>query len=345
MFHALKFENIEDIRVKEFVSIIKELLKAQSKIDNIELKITTEIEDAFISGKIDVCGKDISKFSEKQWSDFRGKNISMIFQEPMTSLNPMMKVGDQISEVLKIHGLVKSKKDAKSKVITMLDEVGIANPEVRYNSYPHELSGGMRQRVMIAMAVICEPSLLIADEATTALDVGTEAQILKLIKNMCRIHSMSAVVITHNMDVVAEICDYVYVMYMGRIIEHTDVKSLFECPSHPYTRGLLSSIPHIGENPEYLTTIPGNIPELGKELKGCDFCLRCSDDERICFFEKPNERQIAERHFVSCHLRTSEPTQLLESLCNLSIQRTANSSYKDYSLGSSPFCSLYLITY
>lgn len=250
----------------------------------------------------DMAGQiDLASLSEKKLRKLCGSRIGMIFQEPMTSLNPMMKVGEQISEVLQIHGLAKNKNDAKSRVIAMLDEVGIANPEARYNSYPHELSGGMRQRVMIAMAVICNPSLLIADEATTALDVHTEAQILKLIKNMCDAHSMSAVVITHNMDVVAELCDYVYVMYMGRIIEHTDVKSLFECPSHPYTRGLLSSIPHIGANPEYLPTIPGNIPELGKEPKGCDFCLRCSDDERICFFEKPKERQITEKHFVSCH--------------------------------------------
>ena len=248
----------------------------------------------------DGSSKELTSLKEKELRKLCGSGISMIFQEPMTSLNPLMRVGDQVSEALLIHRMVKNRSEAKSKVVAMLDEVGIAEPALRYNAYPHELSGGMRQRVMIAMAVICEPQLLIADEPTTALDVTIEAQILKLIRGMCQARNMSALVITHNMDVVAKLCDEVYVMYMGRIVERAGVKQLFERPAHPYTRGLLSSIPAIGVNPEYLHTIPGNIPEVGKNPVGCDFCLRCSDDIRKCFFEKPEECMVEEGHYARC---------------------------------------------
>ncbi len=243
---------------------------------------------------------DLTKLGEKELRKMCGPEISMIFQEPMTSLNPMIRIGDQVAEPLLIHKLVKNKKEAGEKAIRLLKEVGIPDPELRYRSYPHELSGGMRQRVMIAMAMICEPKLLIADEPTTALDVTIEAQILKLIRQMCEARNMSAVVITHNMGVVSELCDSVYVMYMGRIMERASVRELFKNPAHPYTKGLLSSIPRIGANPEYLKAIPGNIPEVGKETVGCEFCLRCSEDERRCFFERPEETRISEGHFASC---------------------------------------------
>ncbi len=250
--------------------------------------------------------KDLLLLKEKELRTLCGSKIGMVFQEPMTSLNPMMRIGDQVAEVLLIHKLVRSRKEAKDKVIGILREVGIPEPELRYRSYPHELSGGMRQRVVIAMAMICEPGLLIADEPTTALDVTIEAQILKLIRQMCTSYHMSALIITHNMGVVAEICDYVYVMYMGRIMERAPKDMLFKDPLHPYTRGLLSSIPRIGANPEYLSTIPGNIPEIGKEIVGCEFGLRCSDDERRCFFERPVERDAGGGHYVSC-FNYSEP--------------------------------------
>ncbi|MCR5773504.1 MAG: ABC transporter ATP-binding protein [Lachnospiraceae bacterium] len=243
---------------------------------------------------------DLTGLRENKLRKMCGPKIGMIFQEPMTSLNPMMRIGDQVAEVLLIHKLVKNRAEAAEKVIRLLGEVGISDPGLRYRSYPHELSGGMRQRVMIAMAVICEPDLLIADEPTTALDVTVEAQILKLIRRMCGSYHMSAIMITHNMGVVSEICDSVYVMYMGRIMERAAVSQLFERPLHPYTKGLLSSIPRIGANPEYLETIPGNIPELGKEAVGCDFCIRCSEDEHRCFFEHPQEEDAGEGHFVSC---------------------------------------------
>ena len=244
---------------------------------------------------------DLAGQKEKELRSLCGSDISMVFQEPMTTLNPLMRIGDQVGEPLLIHHLVKNREEMKSRVIKLLYEVGIPEPELRYRAWPHELSGGMRQRVVIAMAAVCDPKLFIADEPTTALDVTIEAQILALMKGMCEKHSMSAIVITHNMRVVARICDYVYVMYMGRIMEQATAAQLFSNPVHPYTRGLLSSVPDIRGNPEYLTTIPGSIPELKKDPKGCEFCLRCSDDIRDCFFTLPELRRVEEGHYVRCH--------------------------------------------
>ncbi len=244
---------------------------------------------------------DLLSLKEKELRKRCGTDVAMIFQEPMTSLNPMMRIGDQISEVLKIHKLEVDPKKAKERVIKMLDSVGIPQAASRYDSWPHELSGGLRQRVMIAMAMICSPKLLIADEATTALDVTTQAQILKLIRRMCQESDMSAIVITHNMGVVSALCDYVYVMYLGAIMEQAPVKELFENPLHPYTRGLLSSIPKVGDNPEYLDTIPGDIPITNSAYQGCEFCIRCSDDIKNCFFEKPLLKEAGKDHFVRCH--------------------------------------------
>ncbi len=245
---------------------------------------------------------DLAQLSEKDIRKRCGTDVAMIFQEPMTSLNPMMCIGDQIKEVLMIHKLEKTPTKAKERVIKMLDAVGIKDPAVRYNAWPHELSGGMRQRVMIAMAMIGSPKLLIADEPTTALDVSIESQILKLIRSMCDEYSMSALVITHNMGVVSTLCDYVYVMYLGTIMEQAPVKELFRNPMHPYTRGLLSSIPKLGNNPEFLETIPGNIPVMRSNFPGCEFCLRCSEDIQKCFFEEPALKKAGNDHYVRCHV-------------------------------------------
>ncbi len=245
---------------------------------------------------------DLVSLKEKDIRKRCGTDVAMVFQEPMTSLNPMMCIGDQIKEVLTIHKLEKNADKARARVVEMLDAVGIPDPSVRYRAWPHELSGGLRQRAMIAMAMIGSPKLLIADEPTTALDVTTEAQILKLIRKMCEAYTMSALVISHNMGVVSTLCDYVYVMYMGTIMEQAPTKELFKNPIHPYTRGLLSSIPRIGDNPEYLETIPGSIPVKRGKFPGCEFCLRCSDDIKKCFFEKAELKDVGNDHFVRCHV-------------------------------------------
>ncbi len=213
-------------------------------------------------GSIRFEDQDLTRLSDKELRKICGNDISMIFQEPMTSLNPVLKVGRQVRETLLVHNPTMSKAEAKQRVVEMFQRVGIPEAEKRYDCYPHELSGGLRQRVMIAMAMVCKPKLLIADEPTTALDVTIEAQILRLMKELRDETGMSVLIITHNMGVVAEICDYVYVMYAGKIMEQAETFELFDHTMHPYTKGLLDSIPRIGQNAERLHTIPGVVPNL-----------------------------------------------------------------------------------
>ena len=254
-----------------------------------------------VGGSIDFCGKDLTKTGVKDYAKIRGKEISMIFQEPMTSLNPVVKVGKQVMEAIILHEKI-SKEEAKMRVIEIFNEVGIPEAEKRFNSYPHELSGGLRQRVMIGMAMICKPKLLIADEPTTALDVTIEAQILKLMKKLCESVGTSIIMITHNMGVVAEICDYVYVMYAGRVVESTLTKTLFNETAHPYTNGLLKSIPTIGKKQDRLYTIKGNVPNILNLPKGCRFVDRCDYAQDICFSSRPADEYIKDNHMVSCFL-------------------------------------------
>ena len=211
-------------------------------------------------GSIRFEDQDLTRLSDKELRKICGNDISMIFQEPMTSLNPVLKVGRQVRETLLVHNPTMSKAEAKQRVVEMFQRVGIPEAEKRYDCYPHELSGGLRQRVMIAMAMVCKPKLLIADEPTTALDVTIEAQILRLMKELRDETGMSVLIITHNMGVVAEICDYVYVMYAGKIMEQAETFELFDHTMHPYTKGLLDSIPRIGQNAERLHTIPVQQP-------------------------------------------------------------------------------------
>ena len=211
-------------------------------------------------GSIRFEDQDLTRLSDKELRKICGNDISMIFQEPMTSLNPGLKVGRQVRETLLVHNPTMSKAEAKQRVVEMFQRVGIPEAEKHYDCYPHELSGGLRQRVMIAMAMVCKPKLLIADEPTTALDVTIEAQILRLMKELRDETGMSVLIITHNMGVVAEICDYVYVMYAGKIMEQAETFELFDHTMHPYTKGLLDSIPRIGQNAERLHTIPGVVP-------------------------------------------------------------------------------------
>ena len=254
-----------------------------------------------VGGSIDFCGTELTKMSVRDYAKIRGKDISMIFQEPMTSLNPVVKVGKQVMEAIILHEKI-SKEEAKMRVIEIFNEVGIPEAEKRFNSYPHELSGGLRQRVMIGMAMICKPKLLIADEPTTALDVTIEAQILKLMKKLCESVGTSIIMITHNMGVVAEICDYVYVMYAGRVVESTLTKTLFKETAHPYTNGLLKSIPTIGKKQDRLYTIKGNVPNILNLPKGCRFVDRCDYAQDICLSSRQADEYIKDNHMDSCFL-------------------------------------------
>ena len=248
-------------------------------------------------------GKDLAKLPERELRKICGNDISMIFQEPMTSLNPVLKVGRQVQETLLVHDRTIGKEEAKKRVIDMFEKVGIPEAGKRYDSYPHELSGGLRQRVMIAMAMICKPHLLIADEPTTALDVTIEAQILRLMKQLRAETGTSVLIITHNLGVVAEICDYVYVMYAGRIVEQAPTCELFDHTAHPYTKGLMASIPRIGNNPERLHTIPGVVPNLLHLPEGCTFCTRCECAVEACRKEKPVLKKVGEEHWSACAIQ------------------------------------------
>ena len=256
-------------------------------------------ENAHIGGRILFRGRDLRTMPPEEMRALRGRHIAMIFQEPMTSLNPVLKVGMQTAEPLRLH-LGLSRSEARQEVIRLFSEVGIPAAESRYDDYPHQLSGGMRQRVMIAMAMVCKPKLLIADEPTTALDVTIEAQILRLMKELRDETGMSVLIITHNMGVVAEICDYVYVMYAGKIMEQAETFELFDHTMHPYTKGLLDSIPRIGQNAERLHTIPGVVPNLLHLSQGCPFSNRCEYATDQCRTEKAQLHPVAPDHQVRC---------------------------------------------
>ena len=251
-------------------------------------------------GSIRFEDQDLTRLSDKELRKICGNDISMIFQEPMTSLNPVLKVGRQVRETLLVHNPTMSKAEAKQRVVEMFQRVGIPEAEKRYDCYPHELSGGLRQRVMIAMAMVCKPKLLIADEPTTALDVTIEAQILRLMKELRDETGMSVLIITHNMGVVAEICDYVYDMYAGKIMEQAETFELFDHTMHPYTKGLLDSIPRIGQNAERLHTIPGVVPNLLHLSQGCPFSNRCEYATDQCRTEKAQLHPVAPDHQVRC---------------------------------------------
>ena len=251
-------------------------------------------------GSIRFEDQDLTRLSDKELRKICGNDISMIFQEPMTSLNPVLKVGRQVRETLLVHNPTMNKAEAKQRVVEMFQRVGIPEAEKRYDCYPHELSGGLRQRVMIAMAMVCKPKLLIADEPTTALDVTIEAQILRLMKELRDETGMSVLIITHNMGVVAEICDYVYVMYAGKIMEQAETFELFDHTMHPYTKGLLDSIPRIGQNAERLHTIPGVVPNLLHLSQGCPFSNRCEYATDQCRTEKAQLHPVAPDHQVRC---------------------------------------------
>ena len=252
------------------------------------------------SGEAIFCGRDLLKLPDRELRKIRGNRISMIFQEPMTSLNPVIPVGKQVSEALRLHGGM-DKETAKRKSIEILERVGVPEARRRYDNYPHQLSGWLRQRVMIGMAMALKPDLLIADEPTTALDVSIEAQILRLMRTLQRESGMSILMITHNLGVVAEICDEVYVMYAGEVVEHADVYALFRDCAHPYTRGLIASLPRMTPKGQRLYTIRGTVPNLRAMPAGCRFAPRCERACKRCWEEKPLLQDIGNGHLCRCH--------------------------------------------
>ena len=253
-------------------------------------------------GSILMEGKDLAKYSERQMQSVRGSEISMIFQDPMTSLNPTMTVGKQIVEVLKEHRKDMSRAQMKARAVELISLVGISNPEARFGQYPHQLSGGMRQRIVIAIALACDPKILIADEPTTALDVTIQAQILDLMKDLQKKIETSIIIITHNLGVVANIADRVAVMYGGQLVETGDVRELFYETGHPYTKGLLASIPKATDKGNTLMAIPGTPPDLMDPPKGCPFAARCSKTMRVCQEYPPEDTVCSESHHVRCWL-------------------------------------------
>ena len=254
-------------------------------------------------GRIWFRDENLLDLSVEQMHFIRGKNISMIFQEPMTALNPVHSIGQQIIEVFQLHFSQMNAAEMKKSGIEMLEKVGIPDPEKVMGKYPHQLSGGMRQRVMIAMALACEPDILIADEPTTALDVTVQAQILDLIKGLQAHTEMSVILITHDLGVIAENCDRVVVMYAGRVAESAEAGDLFESPLHPYTRGLLDSIPSRAKKAKtFLRTIEGGVPSLRNMPDGCRFASRCPRVMALCRETAPDLIQTRKEHWVACHL-------------------------------------------
>lgn len=254
-----------------------------------------------VGGEVLFNGEDITKWSKKQMAGFRGKKCSIIFQDPMTSLNPVFTIGSQIMESVLLH-TDRNKAQAKERAIEMLTLVGVNEPAKRLKQYPHELSGGMRQRVMIAMALACEPDILIADEPTTALDVTIQAQILELIQELQQKLGMAVVMVTHDLGVIADMCDEIIVMYGGRVCERGTAEDIFYHPCHEYTKGLLRSIPNAARMKERLVPIGGTPINLLNMPKGCAFCARCDQAMKVCLNEVPEEIRVSETHLASCWL-------------------------------------------
>lgn len=265
------------------------------------MRLLPQPAGSIVSGQIEFKGNDLAKLPAKQMRSIRGNRIAMIFQEPMTALNPVKTVGSQLLEIYQLHRAGLGKKQQFQSAVNMLEKVGIPEAAKRMGEYPHQLSGGMRQRVMIAMALACEPDILIADEPTTALDVTIQAQILDLISDLQKENGMSVLFITHDLGVIAELCDNVAVMYAGRVVERTSVEHLFKDPKHPYSQGLLSAIPKLDGVPKTkLSTIEGQVPTLMEMPKGCRFKNRCPKAEDDCVSLNHELVHIDQKQWVNC---------------------------------------------
>ncbi|MFJ7648074.1 ABC transporter ATP-binding protein [Lysinibacillus sp. NPDC097279] len=301
LVHAVRGVNF-DLKEGETLAIVGESGSGKSVTSNALMKLIPQPPGIYESGQILFNGRDLIPLTDKEMSKVRGNEIAMIFQDPMTSLNPTMKVGRQITEVILQHKKV-SKTDAKNRAIELLTQVGIPFPEKRYNQYPHEFSGGMRQRVVIAIALAADPKLLIADEPTTALDVTIQAQILELMKEIQKSSKTSIIFITHDLGVVANVADRVAVMYAGQIVEYGTVNDIFYNPKHPYTWGLLGSMPDLDSNEdELLRTIPGSPPDLTNPPKGDAFAARNEFAMAIDYEQEPPMFQVSDTHFAKTWL-------------------------------------------
>ena len=252
-----------------------------------------------------LCGEDVTNYSERQMESLLGNKVSMIFQDALSALNPVMTVGRQIDEIFFRH-LKLSKKEAKKRSIEALSMVGIPDPQARYNSYPHQLSGGMRQRVLIAMAFACNPDLIIADEPTTALDVTIQAQLLDLLKRLQVQHNTALLLISHDLSVVSHMADRIAVMYSGKIVEEAPAKELITNPQHPYTKGLLSAVVQIHDKKGRFKQIPGTLPDPANKPAGCYFCPRCTDSIKCCENQMPALKEKTAGHFVRCYMSGGE---------------------------------------
>lgn len=288
----------------EIVGLVGESGSGKSVTARSIMRLVPMPPGRIVSGKILFDGQDLLQISEREMETLRGDRISMIFQDPMTFLNPLFTAGDQVAEAIRQHQHV-GKAAARAETLRLFQQVGIPSPEARLNAYPHQLSGGLRQRVMIAMALSSSPSLLIADEPTTALDVTIQAQILALLRDLQQEFGMSILLITHDLGVVAEMCDRVAVMYAGRVVEDTDIERLFENPQHPYTLGLMGAAPRPDLPDKAPVPIPGAPPDMAHPPAGCPFHPRCRFAQDICLAETPPLRETAPGHRVACHFAGS----------------------------------------
>ncbi|MCO8120796.1 ABC transporter ATP-binding protein [Stieleria sp. TO1_6] len=288
-----------DVHPGETVGLVGESGSGKSVTNLAMMGLVPKPPGRIDGGRVMYDGKDLLTLNERQMQSIRGRRIAMIFQDPMTALNPLMTVGQQLTEMTRLH-LGLNKREANRKAAEMLELVGLSGAEKRLRDYPHQFSGGMRQRVMIAMALSCEPDLLIADEPTTALDVTIQAQILDLLRDLQQRRGTSIIMITHDLGVVAEVCQRVLVMYAGRVVEQADVQSLFAAPKHPYTLGLLNSLPRFDQSSHTLEAIPGQPPDLGNLPAGCSFRPRCPWAVDACANEDPRLVTMDQDRQVAC---------------------------------------------
>jgi len=291
-----------DIKKGEIVGLVGESGCGKSVTSLSIMQLLKDTPGKITNGEVIFQGRNLLDASKKEMLDIRGDKMSMIFQEPMSSLNPSMRIDKQMIEGIRLHTPL-TKAEARKKAADILSQVGIPDPQRVLKNYPHQLSGGMSQRVMIAMAMSCEPDLLIADEPTTALDVTIQAQILELMKKIQQDKGMSILLITHDLGVVAEMCSRVIVMYAGKIVEEAPVEILFAYPTHPYTQGLIASVPKLGSGVKVLPSIPGSVPDLSAMPKGCRFAPRCKYATEKCHQEQPELLSVGEKQKCRCWLK------------------------------------------